>query len=593
MQTLLARFQRLFWLAKSPLAIGLGAIMALIILLGSIRWPLSGEVIGAHLRHALERNTGYGVERLGSVHFTGLPWPTLQVENLVLVKPSSPQERVAAPLLKARLNLGSWLVGDPKVVALSLFDPTIHHVSNMAFNETEALSTAVFNFLARERRPELKSLRITRGTIMLDGRPWMNDVLLNVTNTAGSDLRLRADGFYRSKPIAIKADIGQGGSPDRRPFNWIVALPSANARFDGILFSPRSLDAEGNLSLMIIDGPEFAAALELGRRQAAFFTDTRLAGQARIVWPMIQIKDAVITRGKEQIDGSVEVTLDKRSPALSATLDTKRLDLTPLVSTLIGHETLRTGAWPTEPLTFSMMQGARMDLRLSTDILQVGSLAIGKVALSGHLRDGRIEVLLSEGSIGNGAIKGRMALGPSQIPAQGLDLKAQGSFERLDLGDLLATAGLGRPRGIAAGQFALQTSGASWAALVHALDGRMQATLREGELQGVDLDRLAGRIERTLAGSIAMDGRTRFQSLGLHLRITQGIAAISEGMLVTPALRIPLEGNINIPDQKLHITARIQPGNDGQKAGEMRLRLEGPWIAPTLTPDMVGRGGRS
>ncbi len=593
MHTTLHRLQHLRRIAKSPLGLSLAVLLTMIILLGSIRWPLSGDVLGTHLRQALERNTGYSIERLGNVHFTGLPWPTLQVENLVLIKPSSPQERITAPLLKARLNLGSWLLGDPKVVALSLFDPVIHHESNMAISETEALSTALFHFLTRERRPELKSLRITRGTILLDGRPWMNDVLLNVTNATGSDLRLRADGFYRSKPIAIKADIGQGGPPDRRPFNWIVAVPSANARFDGILFSPKSLDAEGIMSLTILDGPELAGALELGRRQAAFFTDTKLEGQARIVWPVIQIKDALITRAKEQIDGSVEVTLDKRSPALSATLDTKRLDLTPLLSTLNGQAPPSAGLRPTDPVAFSVIQGARIDLRLSTETLQIGPLAIGRAALSGHLREGRVEVLLSEGSIGNGAIKGRMSLGPTQAPSQGLELKAQGSFERLDLGELLATAGLGRPRGIAAGQFALQTSGPSWAALVKALDGRIQASIREGELQGVDLDRLAGRIERTLAGSIPLEGRTRFQSLGLHLRITQGLATLSEGLLVTPTLRIPLEGNINIPDQRFDITARIQPGNDGQKAGEMRLRLEGPWSAPTLTPDMIGRGGRS
>jgi AsmA-like C-terminal region len=592
MPTLANRILTSLRVPRTPAGIGFVVLLAATMLVGLVRWPLSEAFIGNRLRHALERNTGYGVERYGSVHFTGLPWPSLQIEHLVLSKAASPQERVIAPLVKARLNLGSWLAGgSPKVVALSLFDPTVHHVSSTNVTETETVSAALFNIMAREKRPELKSLRITRGTIIMDGRPWMNDVLLNVTNTVGSDLRLRAEGLYKAQPFAVKADIGQGGQPDRRPISWTVAAPSANARFEGIMFGPRSLDSEGNITLTIVDGPDLARALDLGPRYAALLTDTKLAGRARVTWPMVQIMEAVITRGKEEIEGSVELTLDARNPAVSATLDTKHLDLTPIVPGFLGTKNPLPGPWPTDPLTSEALRGARLDLRLSTQTLQFGSLAIGKAALSAHLRDGRIDVLLSEGSILSGGIKGRVSFGRGM--AGGIDLRAQGSFDRLNLSETVSFATLGRIKGIAAGQFTLTSSGESWAALAAALDGRSQITIRDGEWPGVDIDRLAGRIERTLAGNIALDGRTRFQSLGLHFRIANGIATISEGMLATQALRIPLEGNISLPEQRLDILGRFQPGNDGARAGELRLRLEGPWSAPVLTPDISGRGGRS
>jgi AsmA protein len=575
----------------TPIGVGLAVLVTAMIFMGLIRWPLADAFIGERLRHALERNTGYSVERYGRVHFTALPWPSLQVENLVMSKPASPQERLVAPLLKARLNLGSWLSGAPKVVGLTLFDPTVHHVSRLNVNETETLSTALLNVVARESRPELKTLRITRGTIMLDGQPWMSDVQLNVTNTAGSDLRLRADGNYKSRPLAVKADIGQGGPPDRRSISWTVATPSANARFDGIMFSPRSLDAEGDLRINIIDGPELARSLNLGSRHAAVLTDTKLTGQARVAWPTVQIREALISRDKEQIEGSVDLTIDPANPALSATLDTQRLNLTPLLQDIFGSKMLQPGAWPKDRLSFSVMRGARVDVRLSTQMLQIGSLAIAKAALSGHMRDGRIDVLLSEGNVLSGNIKGRASLGSG--PDRGIDLRVQGSLERIDLSDALATAGSGRIKGMASGQFALTASGTSWVGLISALEGRTQLTIRDGELPGVDLDRLSGRIERTLAGTIALDGRTRFQTLGMQFGLINGVATISEGMLSTPGLRAPLEGTINLPEQRVDILARIQTGNDTSKATELRLKLEGPWSAPVLTPDMVGRGGRS
>lgn len=576
---------------KRPAGIGLVLILALLALLGSLRWPLSQQVISEHLKQALERNTGYTVERHGDVHFTALPWPSLQVADLSLVKPASPQERVSAPLVKARINLGSWLFGSPKVVGLSVFDPTIHLVSAENFNEFEALSGAVSNFLAREGRPELKSLRIARGTIMLDGVPWMQDVLLNISNTARSDLRLRADGRFSGHPVALKADIGQGASPSQRPIQWAVAAPSAHARFNGILFSPRSLDAEGDLTLTIVDGPELARTLRVDTRHAARFSNARLAGQARVVWPVIQIRQAMITKDREEIEGSVEMTMDGRNPSLSATLDTKRLDLTSLMTDLMSPPGRTADGWPKERLDLGVNTGAKVDVRLSAQQLQIGTLTMEGAALSGHLRDGRIEGLLNEGSLLSGTVKGRISL--STNPGGKLDVRAQSSFDRVDFGDGLAALGLPRLRGIGTGQFSVTATGSSVNELVGALEGRSQVTFRNGEVPGIDIDRLPGRIERTLAGAMVMDGRTRFQSLVLQFRIAAGVASIVEGVMTTSVLRAPLEGTINLLTQRFDLGARLQQGTDGLKAGDLRLKLEGPWSAPVLTPDLIGRGNRS
>jgi AsmA protein len=576
---------------RSPLFIGSLAVLAVLLGLGLIRWPVGNELIGERLRHALDRNTGYVIESTGEVHFTALPWPTLQIEDLALRKPSSPHERVVAPLLKARLNLGSWMFGTPKVVALSLFDPVIHLVTTENVSETEALSTAVFNFLAREGRPELQNLRIARGRIVLDGAPWMQELLLNVTNTAGADLRLRMEARYRDNPVAIRADVGQGASRNQRPISWTAVTPSVSTRFDGVLFSPRSLDAEGDFSLTITDGPGLARTLDAGTRHAALLTDARLSGQARMVWPMIQIRQAVIEQGKDRLEGSVEMNVDASHPALSATLDAPRLNITPLLAPVLEQLTTQVGAWSDRPLDAGIASGAKVDLRLSTQRLQIGSIGIDRAALSAHLRDGRIELLLNEGQIQEGSLKGRVSLSP--VSSGGLAIRAQSSFDRLDLGAVLEAAGVPRLRGTGTGTFSLAATGSSMSQLVGTLEGRARMTIRDGELPGTDLDRLPGRIERTLAGGIALEGKTRFQTLGLQLRLARGVATITDGTLTTAVIRAPLAGTIDLSRQRLDLTARLQPGGDLPRAGEMRVKLEGPWSAPVLTPDLAARGNRS
>jgi AsmA protein len=576
---------------RSPVFIGGFVVLAALLVLGLIRWPVGNDLIGERLRHALDRNTGYVIESAGEVHFTALPWPTLQIEDLALRKPSSPHERVIAPLLKARLNLGSWLFGSPKVVGLSLFDPVIHLVTTENVSDTEALSTAVFNFLAREGRPELQTLRVARGSIVLDGAPWMQDLLLNVSNTAGADLRLRMEGRYRGNPVAIRADVGQGASRDQRPISWTAVTPSLSTRFDGVLFSPRSLDAEGDFALTITDGPGLARTLDAGARHATLLTNARLSGQARVVWPMIQIRQAVIEQGRDRLEGSVEMTVDASHPALSATLDGQRLDMTQLLGPVLEQLTVHTGTWSNQPLNTGIAGGAKVDLRLSAQRLQIGSIGIDRAALSAHLRDGRIELLLNEGQIADGSLKGRISLSPD--PAGGVAIRAQSSFDKLDLGLILEAAGVPRLRGTGAGTFSLAATGSSMAQLAGTLEGRARMTVRDGELPGTDLDRLPGRIERTLAGGFPIDGKTRFQTLGLQLRFAKGVATITDGTLITPVIRAPLAGTIDVSRQHLDLTARLQPGGDLPRAGEMRVRLEGPWSAPVLTPDLAGRGNRS
>jgi AsmA protein len=576
---------------RSPVFIGGFAVIAVLVVLGLIRWPVTNDLIGERLRHALDRNTGYVIESMGEVHFTALPWPTLQIEDLALRKPSSPHERVLAPLLKARLNLGSWLFGTPRVVALSLFDPVIHLVTTENVSETEALSTAVFNFLAREGRPELQTLRVARGSIVLDGMPWMQDLLLNVTNTAGADLRLRMEGRYRGSPVAIRADVGQGASREQRPISWAAVTPSINTRFNGVLFSPRSLDAEGDFSLTITDGPGLAHTLDAAPRHAALLTAARLSGQARVVWPMIQIRQAVIEQGKDRLEGSVEMNVDVNHPALSATLDAQRLDMTPLLAPVVDQLTSQGGSWSDQPFAGGITSGAKIDLRLSTQRLQIGAVGIDRAALSVHLRDRRIELLLSEGQIREGGVKARVFLSP--VSSGGVAIRAQSSFDKLDIGALLEATGTPRLRGTGTGMFALAATGSTVAQLIGTLEGRSRMTIRDGELPGADLDRLPGRIERALAGGIALEGKTRFQTLGLQLTLANGTATITDGTLSTPAIRAPLAGTIDMARQRLDLTARLQPGGDLPRVGDVRVRLEGPWSAPVLTPDLAGRSNRS
>jgi hypothetical protein len=555
-----------------------------------MRWPLADETVAPRLQQALERNTGYAVENIGDATFTALPWPTLQISHVTLKKPSSPHERVSIPLVKARINMASWLWGEPKVVTLSLFDPVVYLVSSEKISESEALSSTVLNFLQADRRPDLRLLRTARATVMLDGEPWMTGLRLNVSNTVGLNIRVKAQLNYRAVPVSLLADVAQGAQSQDRSINWSVATTGLTARFAGNLFGPRSIDAEGRFDLQIT-GSEPLQAMGVSAVHAGLVSGFSLSGDTRVTWPSIQIRRAVMIRGDDRLDGSVEVMLDAASPRLSATLDTKRLDLTPLSDLLASRFALNDSQWPLAVLPTSWLHAATGDIRLSAERVVVGGLTIDQAALSAQLGAGRFETILSEGKIRNGTIKGRASVLSSQ-PAV-VDVRAQGALDKVDAAGLLEPMGITRVRGVSSGQFTLEATGRSMADLAASADGRAQITIRDGEASGVDLDRFAGRIERTLARGMTLEGRTRFQSLALQARITRGTAVLSDSLMVTPAVRMPIEGTVSLTGRSFDLTGRPLPGGETPRSGDIRLRIEGPWSNPSLHPDITGRTNRS
>ncbi len=185
------------------LFLGLGAV------LGTLRWTIPAGWSEARLQKALVRTTGYRLEKLGQTQFSALPWPTIHVAGLVLARSQAPAERVEASLVKARLNAFSWLFGEPRLVELTLFDPQIDLPPDADAGQSgdTAISAAIIDLLGRDRRRELRALRIERGTLRLGGQPWMSDLTLKLTGGVGADLRLSATGVHRGQPLLVQAEV--------------------------------------------------------------------------------------------------------------------------------------------------------------------------------------------------------------------------------------------------------------------------------------------------------------------------------------------------------------------------------------------------
>jgi AsmA protein len=588
-------FQRIktLWIALGFLA------FAVIAIVGSYTWSLSKGFVQPRLQLAFANAAGLELTGFRDATFTALPWPSVHITNLSLKKtdaasPDVPVERLTIPLLKARVSLASWLTGHPQIVTLALFDPTVNLAATANITEPDQFIKAITGIFNDTTRQPPRSIRVQRGLVTRDGAELIKNIQLSLSSVASADVRVRASGNYQDTPFQISADLARHMERQERAVRWSITTSSMNAQFRGSLLSPHTLDAEGELNVSIINGSKLATRLKLNKEQSALLDGLQLSGQTRIALPTLQIRNAVIERSSEKLNGTVEMNLDPRKLQFSATLDSKNLDLTPLIAPFMNALVQDKGEWSRQKFNTEWFKAATADIRLSATRLSLGIHTVEHAALSGRMNAGRMEFILSDGRLNAGNIKARSVI---SLLNDTVDIRAQGSFDKLDVGAFFETMKVNRLRGQATGQFSFEAIGSSAAELVEAAEGRSSLAIKDGELTGIDFERVLSRLERPLTRTLVppslLEGRTRFQTATAQLRLSGGKITLNNSWLAMQNFRVPLDGTVSVNNRTIDVTARLLPGGEIPKAGDILIRIEGPWANPIIYPDLTGRIKRS
>jgi AsmA family len=305
--------RRILLLVAAILAVGIA-------LLGSMRWQISTGSIRPGLERALHRDTGYRIASLGEAAITIFPWPVLQISRLELGKPGS-QETASVPLMKARLNVYSWLKGDPRITALTLFEPRVDLTT--LDDEPEAAATLIWAFLRSDPRPSLTMLRVQGAQVLVRGAPLLRNLAVNITNIAANDVRLRAAGQYRGQPVSVTAVASPGARTLSRSFQW---------QLTAILMSPLSLDAAGKLKVTLGAAALRSRPLSIPLDLAILLDGLSLEGEGRLAFPLLQLGSVTVSRRGLRLDGALDLNLSLSAPRLAATLHATELDAGPLVA---------------------------------------------------------------------------------------------------------------------------------------------------------------------------------------------------------------------------------------------------------------------
>ncbi|GJE37603.1 AsmA family protein [Methylobacterium persicinum] len=556
------------------LAIGAVALAGL----GLRDWPMESRRAVTFANRSLAAY-GLTLSATGPASVRLLPWPSVSLDGVRVAAASGPI-LVEGDRLVAEIDPLAVVAGRSPVGTLRLDGGRISSEASAWADPVARLRQGVGT---GQRPPRM----IVTGARLGDGGQARDlDLDVGWPFWSGS-VGLTASLTWRGVPTRLSlsrlrpADLIDG---HRSPFVGEATWPGGSLALDGMALLPAEAAGSPSLSgrarFETSSLPEtltwLGSEAPLAPLAGAFSLEGAFEAEGRAVsWPVLRV-----STGSTVLEGAGAFSLGSAAaPRLSvqATLAADRIDLAPLVGTLV--KLFSDGS---APVALAPLSRGDLDLRLSASEGQIGPLAAADLAASVLIRDAAVEVALNRARLRDGILKARVTLSQGADPAE-TDMKAQGGLDQVDLGGLMSDLGGTRwVTGPLQGQFALESHGRDVAALIAGLGGRASVAIDGGSLAGVDLTDVIHRNGGLAPGALARrNGRTGFERAAVVLRFTDGIGEITEADLRGAGVAATLRGQISLPDQRLDVVALLAPRLAAEGARLVRIAITGPWDALT------------
>lgn len=579
---------------------GLAPLIILVTLVGvaAVPWTVATAPLARALTAQIAPLNGLSVEPRGAASISLLPLPVVRLEDVVI---RSADDRVHAqamhlkgeirllPLLGGRIEVSdvvlekaslrvalgarrfeSWgqifgtvgnamsvLADAPATIGrVTLLDSS---VSLRGFGEGDATGPMTFTKVNAVVNP-----RSSRDLWEIGGSAELRGHLLNVRVLAPSPERLRAGA--------------------ESPASALISTETGSVEFTGRMVQVPEPQFTGQVTAST-SNPQPLGRWLLGTAEAPkLFDKLSLTSPLIIGARSLALNNARIDLGDNRFEGALTGRQDNGRWRLAGTLAAGKLDLRPVMNAFAQSRTAPVSTHL--PLHWSLLERFDLDLRISATEAALGGLDMQDAAFGLMLNEGRGEITLGRGTLGRGTLKGRVALAPAP---EGVDLRGQGSFERVDIGPL--TAQLAESRwltGQGSGTFQFESAGRTLLDLRAALQGRGSMLVRQGEIVGVNLADALRQFAARAAGLAGLaelrGGRSSFEQLSVTGSFGRGELQLSDLVLASGQVRAQMQGRVGMQDHGLDLRGTLVPGN-GNRPVVVPVRIGGSWAAPVISTE--------
>jgi AsmA protein len=582
------RFPRIIW----PVA-----ALVLLIIVSFLSWPFptraSKVALSDALKSSFSEQTQYHISRIAL-----LPSPHVRLKAINF-KNMNAGIQLSAPRATASIRLLGLLAGRIELDEIAIISPSILispglHVEAASRAQLGQIIGALISSFSDG--PTL-GVQITDGTVYLrnadtNSAPAALFELVNAKvqpRHASDSIKLKATSRWLGNNLALAAiwPMRLPISGDKQRIDIALTSEIFNARFSGQRNADRQ--ATGELEFDTARFPRFLEQVG-GGSLGVIAERMRLKSRAELSFSDRAVSEIALTDVQASLDGQVfEGALSFRSgetrPLIAGTLAGKSLD----AGRIITRFNLLPKLDETQPSSIfidpTRISGAAdLDLRLSMESAQIGTMQLEQPALQIILNPARFDLNLLQAKGYKGILKARLT---TMTGITASDLRLSVGLERIDLGWLNQDIfGSRRLTGTATGQLVIEGIGKTMRDMLSTASGRANISIRQGDMNGFDLADILRRTERQPL-SLMKDwrtGRSSFDAAQFSSTIGHGIMDLTEGSITAPAYRMTLNGKIGLRDQDMDLTGLL--AGTGQSAISLPFSITGPWGGPAIKSDI-------
>lgn len=557
-------------------------------------WTIPDATLREQVAPQLASLAGLPQGEAGSARFTLLPVPRLEISGLSL-RDATGTVRLDADRMRGRVRLLPLIGGRIELTELSLFSPRLAVPGDgSADGSLRRLATVLTPAGQTLNLPDVERLVVFDGRVDRVGAggeatPLLQGVqVVAGRGVGGNTYDLDGEMVWRGERVTFQSfALDVAALMEGRPATAAgrVAGDVGSIDFSGRVARPGNWDAEGKVALKTNAPRRLAAWLDLAL-PVAVDAPIDIKGALRVRNGDISLSGATVAIAAGQLEGALHLKDTGGRPALSGTLAGDRLDLTEAARAL-GALRAADGGWSRDMIDQAVLPTGDVDLRISAGRVTIGASVLNNVACSLIVRQGKADFTLGGAEFHKGSVKGRLSLAGAP---RGFDMKAQASFDRVDMAAAMAAAIEGRRiSGVGYGTLQVESSGPSAHALVQALEGKATLVVRQGDIVGINLPEVLRRMEKRPLGA-ALDvrgGRTPFELASLSGRITRGTIEIQDGSVGSPATRIGFAGKVGLAERVLAMSgvAQLVDAPAGREPVTLPFEITGTFDDPLIIPD--------
>jgi AsmA protein len=589
------------------LGLVVGAFIVLAVLvLGSVWLFVDPNSYKPMIAAAVKDATGRELLLQGDIHLSLVPWIALQVGPSSLGNPPGidAQPLVSFQQAAIRMRLLPLFAGRLEASRITITDARVSYGPY----EFDKLNIETGAFAPREPMPVTITFTASRGvpkeeantaltlnvSADVDAKHYHVDALTShgTVTLAGNVRPVRFDFTTPSLDVDLKAQ-----TLDAPTFE----LDLAGAHLRGRLEGRQILDAmalSGAVTLAPLVIREYLPRLGLA---APATRDPKALSLVSAAFAFgygdghASLEDLKLTVDDTHVTGSAEAQLGK-TRTLRFALDGDAINLDRYLPPAQGADVAAApaaarggtsgGTGGAEPP--SKAAPLEVNGSLSVGAIQLAPLNLTAVAVTLSVSGGVVHLFPLKAAVDGGEYSGNIVFDErASVPVLTLDEHLTG----IEVGQLVST-GAKHVHASGRGTVTLRATGHGVAAdaLIKTLNGRLDAAVNDGALEGIDVGFQLDRAEALLRGHAATTQdthRTPFETLKMTAQIEDGVAQTHDLTLISPVLKVTGQGSVDLASRSIDLalvadTLRMA----GNTPIQIPLSVTGSAADPLVRPDL-------